>query len=452
MQKGKHGGYMRTLFYPKVGVMPFESAVSIFLKISRINFMTPAEVSKFFGSPLISVGTLCGWQRDDFIDRVAPHLPMSISNLPVGPAPAYRMRDVRKELVFCPQCIRFGYHSVFHMIKHHGFCSIHNRALATACELCTKNYINGFAREQLNRKKNTQCQACGFICVDMVTELKMRGGSSIVEMLQRNGERLSRWYQAVNELAMARQPEAVRYYSSSSGRILVGDILEQLTQQPQPDECARDRRFIQKVIWLANPAFIPARDGVDFTIRKKTVEQTCKDIERKFLKEHMGCLSNIDLLTNNLNVKPQKFVFCPVALAYTLLRMKLAHRDWPNLAGGSVLNAGFSEFRDLVSGLGKTAEIRELRILFLHILGELQFMVQKQHDFKVICRYNARLSPKSPWPLYLRKASYSFRCSCKRHARTQLRICGSAGKGLDISANVHSEGNRNFSVQAIMVV
>lgn len=443
---------MRTLFYPKVGVMPFESAVSIFLKISRINFMTPAEVSKFFGSPLISVGTLCGWQRDDFIDRVAPHLPMSISNLPVGPAPAYRMRDVRKELVFCPQCIRFGYHSVFHMIKHHGFCSIHNRALATACELCTKNYINGFAREQLNRKKNTQCQACGFICVDMVTELKMRGGSSVVEMLQRNGERLSRWYQAVNELAMARQPEAVRYYSSSSGRILVGDILEQLTQQPQPDECARDRRFIQKVIWLANPAFIPARDGVDFTIRKKTVEQTCKDIEKKFLKEHMGCLSNIDLLTNNLNVKPQKFVFCPVALAYTLLRMKLAHRDWPNLAGGSVLNAGFSEFRDLVSGLGKTAEIRELRILFLHILGELQFMVQKQHDFKVICRYNARLSPKSPWPLYLRKASYSFRCSCKRHARTQLRICGPAGKGLDISANVHSEGNRNFSVQAIMVV
>lgn len=443
---------MKKLFYPDLGGLPFESAVSIFLKVSRVNFMPPLELSKILGSPMISIGSLCGWQHDGFLDQVAPYMPISASNLPVGPGPAYRMRDVRRELVFCPQCIRFGYHSVFHMIKHHRICMVHNCTLAIACRECTRCFCNGFAPQELNALNYTRCQSCGFQHVDMVTEITMRKRSSIENVLKRNGEQLSRWYYGVNVLAVARQPEALRYYASPGGRDWAGGILEQIIQEPNPDERPRDYKFRQKVVWLANPAFIPARDGFNFTIRGKTVEHTCRDIEEKYLKQHMTCLSNIDSLTNSLVGESRNFNFCPMALAYTLLRMKLANRDWPNVVCVSALQSGFSEFKDLVSGLGKTTEIREATILFLHILGELEFMVRKEQQFRVVCRYNGRLSPKSIWPLYTRKASYSFRCRCTDLAQRSVRICGTGENGLLVFAGIHSENPLAVLTQAVMVV
>ncbi|WP_372489406.1 hypothetical protein [Pseudomonas caspiana] len=424
--------------------MPYESVTSIFIKASHLNFIGTPQLAKLVGSPRSGPNTFSRLDVRNF-------LPVKENNYPHGFAPVACLGDERRGIKYCPKCIAFGYHSVFNMITVQSFCHVHKCALKSACKVCSSEYLKGYVPNDNFSAKSTTC-ACGFHIIEMVQEIRMRRNNAIPEILRKNGEELASWYGKLFKLYQGGHPHARSYYESLDERGALTEPLEQLMKLPSPERVCRILGPGQKVFWMRHPAYNSRVDGLDFNVRTQTVQESCDAVEKCYLKSHRNCLIEANAISGYPDGQPYRNSLCPVALAYVLMRLKLAYPHWPIYGGVSALEAGFVEFSSVVSSLGDRSVFRELRMLFLWILGELQYMIERGCDFRVVCRQTPMFSVGSCWPVYIRRSSFRFRNCCFNNSRMSLDINrDGSGGALTVSLNSSKHASQSGHLDVLIV-
>ncbi|UVL64164.1 hypothetical protein LOY54_13085 [Pseudomonas sp. B21-032] len=233
---------------------------------------------------------------------------------------------------------------------------------------------------------------------------------------------MASWYREIAPFAGGADQIVFDYYASEKYRQILTEPLEYKVGMASPERLAKCLVASTPTYWLHHPGYISERDGLNFAVRQKTVAEACRDLEVKYLSKHFPCMQIIDALTDPFMDVTGEYTFCPVSLAYALLRLKLDNKSWPsNLSFWSCRNSGISNLEDIVSPLGRTSKPQELTLFFLHILGELQFMVTRGKNFLVICSEKKSFSPRVNKMVYLRRTPLSFRRSCQKE-RPDIRI------------------------------
>lgn len=401
---------MNGVYYPNYGILPYESAISIILKASRLNFIELERLAVLIADPKSPLCT----GNPLFNKNIPESLGATELNLIENYISPVFMRDVKVEFFFCIECSKVNYHSVFNLMNYHSVCSLHKCALRRACVHCIKYFMQGFVSITSILSVSSQCRDCGFSIPEAAREIRMCQNHSMLKAMSRQGHNLAQWYHAINSLAMQADEIALEYYSSENSRALFTELLEQKLCLPSPERLANQLKSQNRVYWLHQPAYISERDGINFVVRQQTLDEACRAIETKYLSTHYACMQAIDALTSPYLEEPCIYSFCSVSLAYALLRIKLESGTWPTSdPSSSFWSSGFFNFKHVASPLGRNSNLQELTLMFLHILGELQFMISKRRNFLVVCGDVKSLSPRLNQMVYVRRTTPSFRSICK---------------------------------------
>lgn len=405
---------MNSLYYPVSGPLPYESILSIFLKVSHVNFLSPHSL----GLKLEMAGdTLRAARRlliPGMLKVLGPLIPNIEEHSPWTYSPPENLRDPLVELAFCPACIKFGYHSVFHSVKHHYFCVLHKCRLHLACQTCLGQYLQGYRLDMEIPSIMNRCSECGFENVEMFKELRMRAGDQLVDAVRHYGDLQGAWYREIKAARDADWDYAKHYYRSPISRQNLTGPFEKALEIKSPDTLAKALQDDQPVVWMYHPGFNETRkDPSTLTFRTQSIEAACLDIERRYLSRHATCVQSTNALTDYVDGRRRVAKLCPVALAYILLRIKLGYTVWPSPGSISALKSDFQQAPTMLSIYGRSSQYKELRLIFLSILGRLQFLISKGDDFMIIGRSRTDFSPNHYAPVFFRKASYSFRVLCQ---------------------------------------
>lgn len=401
---------MKNIYYPNHGVLPYESQISIILKISRLNFVELDRLKMIWGqdnnwdcsTKLFSEVAIFGKIGATESNIVYHHIP-----------PAF-VRDIRHEFSFCSECNDLGYHSVFNLIANHSVCTLHKCTLQLACDICRKKFLLGFDFDETRSQTKGRCPDCGFVNTDLASSIRKCQSASLLHAVSRAGDHVSAWYHSVSNLYYQHDIDAFDYYSSGNDRQILTSPLAEKLGIPSPEHIAKCVPITGKVHWIGHPGYISHRDGATFLMRRQTIAEACREIEVKYLSRHFACMQSMNILTNPLIESRGIHRFCPVALAYAILRLKLENDIWPTSSpSSSCLSAGIANFKAIVSPLGRTGKPQELTVYFLHVLGELQFMISKGRNFWVVCGNDRCGGDHVRRRCYLRKTTLKFRYSCQ---------------------------------------
>lgn len=398
-------------YYPSVGPLPYESMFSIFIKLSHVNFTEYSALREITGSINLKPGVMRHWYKLKPTIELESIVPDLTNHLPFDFAPPKGLRDLSRDFAFCPECIRFGYHSVFNVIKFHDFCVLHKCRLSIACKLCTESYLRGFRFREPIPKLLIPCDKCGFADVGLMKEIEMRRNRHLHQALRSYGEKQAEWYSRVKQFHDLGSPYYWGYYNSAASRKNLTGPFEQAAEMESPERCAQLVTDSQRIFWLQHPKIKPERFSNGN--RSCSLNITLEVIQHRYLASHRECLKCMTLLTEFPDGFCKKSGFCAVALAYILMLKKIECGDGPGPASVRAIDAGYGYSGDLRAKMGEGDCYRELRALFLSILGRLQFQISQCSNFFIMCHWNGEFSAFNKLPIYIRRSSYAFRNVCK---------------------------------------
>lgn len=399
-----------SLYYPSIGPLPYESMFSIFIKLSHANFMEFPRLSKVVNNLNLNPGVMHNWYQIRQSAELEVLVPEFDNHLPFGFAPPKGLRKMRLEFAFCPHCIRFGYHSVFNVIRSHDFCVLHKCRLSVACSACNENYFYGFRFREPMQKLLAPCDQCGFEDVGLFKEIQMRRSGHLNKALRSVGEKQAAWYTKIKELNEQYSSFDTGYYTSLVARKDYTVPFERAAKMESPERCAQFLTDTQRVSWVQHPRRSPKPHFTDSAfIIGDPLKSGFEAIKQRYLTKHCECLKFANELTDFPDGYYKNGIFCPMAIAYILLRIKVAYGEWPAAENVSPLDAalrtGSSTFR-------KVNTHRVLRIMFLGILGRIQYKVSQGANFVMLCRRGGEFSAGFESFIYIRRSSYSFRNMC----------------------------------------
>jgi len=402
-------------YYPAGGPLPYESMLSVLIKFSHANFVEFPKLSKIANNLNLNLNSrfINNWYRLKKATELELLVPEFNNHLPFDFAPPEGLRKLTQEFAFCPDCIKFGYHSVFNIIKTHDFCVLHKCRLSVACSACTEIYFYGFRFLEPIPRLLTHCDKCGFEDIGLFKEINMRRNRNLIKALRSAGEQQAAWYSKIQYFDQVRAPYYSDYYSSAISRKKLTGPFERASGIRSPERCANLLDDNQQILWVFHSGFNADRDSFDNSvIRSHSLESSLELIEYRYLSKHRECLKRANELTGFPNGCFRQVKLCSVALAYILLRIKIAYRDWPVAGSVCALDSGFEWAGSVISPFGRGNHHRELNILFLSILGRLQFQVYQQANFLILIRPTREFSADNHFPVYIRKSSYAFRNVC----------------------------------------
>jgi hypothetical protein len=408
---------MKEIFYTADGPMPYESIHSILLKISHINFF-PSIAAVVKARGIISDRQWAQLKLAKGLKRkfggLQDHLPWSY-------APAAALGIAADELRFCEGCIKFGYHSVFNSVKLHRICILHKCALKLACRSCYKNFFRGFQSSIAIPNVMHKCESCGFFNIDFYTELKMRRSKGLMRALRSAGEAQARWYHAIQKMDGDRCSYCRMYYTNSTARGELTGPFEKILHLRSPEWMACTHRDDQPIALVRRyrvkgPSGRRGRLG-EFNAKDKmrlhSNQEIFAKIEQRYLVRHCACLAEVNEVTAYPDGAPRSTVFCPMALAYVLMRMKYQYDVWPTPNSVSVLHADSDNYP--LPTFAPCWNYREAALVFLSILGRLQFHVAQGENFILLGRPEVEYFGEPSWSVIFRRTTYSFRVVCRRH-------------------------------------
>lgn len=412
---------MRTLFYPECGPMPYESILSIYLKLSHSNFIELADLRRNLGGLWTngeSGRLLINYKIEECLEReiheIAHHLPWKY-------APAIALSSPASALRFCAECVKFGYHSVFNSIQFHRMCPLHKRALSLACVTCRQRFLKGFTTCQTIPNTIGICSTCGFQDMGLRDEIKKRRAPGLAIALEHFGRAQARWYQEIYSFHAREPGYSELYYQSELGRAELSGPCERFFNMHSPEKLS-GRQYISPPItcvgsfrtYLHCRLYMAAsRFALGDHLRLHSQIEILIRVKERYLGKHADCCRDMckiaDYPDGKLVIRPM----CSVATAYILLCMKARYNVWPS--PGSICQ-DFS----LLASLGSSAPsfvscwtYREAVLVFFTILARLEYYVSEGANFFVICRSETVYFPSRRGLTVLRKASYKFRFSCR---------------------------------------
>lgn len=171
------------------------------------------------------------------------------------------------------------------------------------------------------------------------------------------------------------------YYKFSGCRQGFTAPFERAFRMQSPERIAKIRRDEQPIAWVKLPSFSEAGSWGKYECRIDNIQEACERLESSYLSGHRSCVASINTVTGYSDGTEKKAKLCPVALAYILLRLKLAYLNWPVPGSISALSSGFAYAEDVIPLLSPEWNYRELRVAYLSILGRLQLQVSEGKEF-----------------------------------------------------------------------
>lgn len=173
---------------------PYESAWSVFGKLLALNFCKPADITNAISRQECTdskylVFRDCNWI--DF-DRFSDLIGVAPNRLRAGflqqlGFPQFSYRDGAHGIRFCPECLKFGYHSILFDLALVTECPIHQKPLQKGCTVCcnaiartglvreiSPHQINGGVIHDSAWRADTYVSKCGHIYFDPERVLGIR--------------------------------------------------------------------------------------------------------------------------------------------------------------------------------------------------------------------------------------------------------------------------------------
>jgi hypothetical protein len=255
--------------------------------------------------------------------------------------PIYLKYLIRNTLHYCPKCMEFGFHSIFHQLKFLDECPFHNINLVSICPQCHKELPY-----ELNKMKSEprpfHC-LCGYsISNDDGDFYRCKNKWSQSPGLRINSQELNIFFNLTNE----QKDKIHRIYINSNF------LKEQYPQSMNLILSVIDESYIFKNGIIHNKAVSPpiikkidmksnshlTGDYYDFlyqTFRidifrslRNTYKSITKHIRNRLLVKHRSCIKNLirDLVFEELETHP----ICPFAYSYIVWRFYIERLDKPD--------------------------------------------------------------------------------------------------------------------------
>jgi hypothetical protein len=446
---------MKTFFYPGFAPMPYESIFSIYLKISRNNYIPLVELAKRLGGSTIEGPQKARWQfsprAEDGLREIMPSL---AEHLPWTFTPMLALTSPASTLNFCDECIRFGYHSVFNSIELHGVCPLHKRPLSTACLGCKRRYLKGFVSTDMIPYHSEVCSKCGFQEIGARQEIQMRRAPGLIEALRSFGEIQSEWYKGINYLHYSQLGYSDLYYKSKLARSELSGCCEAYLNIQSPESLSGLQSERVKIICVGRfRSYMHDRLYSEYStfalgdyMRLHSQSDILLRLKGRFLCKHLSCLEEVCRMVRYPDGQSRTIKLCPLALSYVLLCIKASDGVWPT--SGSDCH----QLLSLVSGGGFAATwisswtYREAVLVFLTILARLEYYTRQKESFVVICRPDVDYFPDRLGRTLVRKSSHAFRSCCQYPNSKCYLTRNGAGGALEVF-NIQRENPSPASVQ-----
>lgn len=396
-------GATERLFYPECGPMPYESIYSIYLKFSYLNGIKLSAVDRplnIISEQQWSGHVLTSWLESRVAD-IDSHLPWRYA--PYKYIYSNKLGGFR----FCKECIRFGYHSVFNSILTHNVCALHKCSLTRACFHCAEEYLHGFRPCQSIPHFMKKCSVCGFQRIELTREFRMRRSPRLLSSLEEFGRRQAEWYESIFDVDLV---YFNHYCEQDEQRNYLTGSFEILTKLKSPETLAGFSRVIQSCIFVEL-----GRDRDCGQSYPETQGAICEQLEARHLGRHQYCLRFLNEMLRYPDGAETTVNLCPISLAYLILRIKGVYGKWPVPGSTSINLAGMPELASWGRISDPISNYRGAFLLFLSILGRLQYHISQGCSFAILCRPDKRhLIVGETERVIIKKATYSFRSMCQR--------------------------------------
>ncbi|MFC5696226.1 hypothetical protein ACFPU0_11730 [Pseudomonas sp. GCM10022186] len=361
---------MRFAFY-KNGAYPYESVAGILWGIRKINYLSTYDFAREIGKS--------SFRYEAFLTRIPRDLSVLPGckyhqvelHYPSSYCPDFLLVMPRRELKFCERCSEIGYHSVFWMLKGVNKCHIHNLELMHACSKCVYEFTEGC--------KAGKCNSCGFEIIEPRAQLAFRNDKMLNYEIYRSGKIISNWYSGIYRRALSGSGVCKDYFrlekiSGPSNELTYS--LEKLLGVKSPRDTFSSNICSYRGSWIDIGSIDSgqAYGFDDYHVWRNELALFFIEIENQYLGRHKECFSEVDSLLAYSDGIDRRCALCPLALAYSLLRLGAACEWWPTPTSVSPSKSCFDFFMRHASfcNMPITAQGRLIRILFLGLLGEIQ--------------------------------------------------------------------------------
>ena len=407
------------IYIPKK-IYPYESYISIFYKVMRYSYLRGEDLLK-------DSGTTYSQHRMPFVVPnwlVSSASEESDSHIPTQFAPSQQILNPKASIRFCPLCMEVGFHSVFSCIKFYRYCSIHDVELVEMCPECLDRF-NGntpidsyFYERKIRGATQKICSVCNLSWPDLGHRSNFNVDSAFMARTLEIGNLEAKWFRALMRGVFSGSYHCADYYSNDMAREALVVPIERLLGISSPDRLVGQIFNHQPVHWVTpdspNNEQYDYLELDDYQPIRETLYTCCEALEEKYLRGHQDCLARINSLTEYGATTGVVCGFCSCALAYVLMRLRLACIRWPTITSVSGKKSGFDCFIQRAPCPYSSAAISKIiTACYLSFLGEIQYWIEKGISFTIV------LNAEFPWyragkhqSFFIRRSSYRFRNSC----------------------------------------
>jgi len=355
--------------YFKRGAYPYESTIGILLNVAAIYEASSREAFKYisgrsfrFPDDLLYFGRVPETFPSSRLGSLSDHVPSTYRHT------GFPSRENR--IRFCPDCLCFGYHSVFFCLPQATHCLVHGRKLENVCVTC---------QYKISDSEITfiACETCGFHWTCPVDQLNFRADGELVRRLNRVGVQQRVWFEFVASRADAGQSfftmlDEVSSYHSTPALIA---LVTSFKCFPYGEDSSKRDRVLRCIQW----DFATEADSeVGWLVACDHLVQTHLNYHEECLNIYNGYLSCWDGNALSREV-------CLVSLVYFLIRLRLSSLSLHHYRACHLDDLSFGYVRALEqSFIGYRFVPSELvRVYFLKLMFHLYSYLQAGYTIHI---------------------------------------------------------------------
>jgi hypothetical protein len=256
-----------------------------------------------------------------------------------------------------------------------------------------------------------RCAACGFQYIGISREIQMRHSSKLQHALEEFGRRQAEWYESIFDIDLV---YFNKYCAEDEFRDYLTGPLENLTKSKSPETLAglpRDKHSFSLV------ALDHVEDRSQFYPGMK--QAIFEQLEARHLTGHKNCLRLVNHIIRYPDGEEMTIDLCVMSLAYLILRIKNIYDYWPIPGSTSISVALKAESRPLYYLSDPVFNYRNALMVFLSIIGRLQYYLSRGCNFAIRCHSDHRYLIKGERGCVLfKRATYTFRNMCRSPTST----------------------------------
>jgi hypothetical protein len=321
-------------------ISPYESLWGIFEKFKFANCATVKDIYRLYGTDYVKnlkSQTIGRPHRDcirpsgldhDLIKSAFTQSLLQINErnidrlIGVLPSrPRNRYSYIRNELFFCPECMKSGFHSLFHQFKLLHECPYHQIPLGKGCPNCKKTHA--FELTDETTQEPFRC-LCGYSFLDTIVEKSNLPNWKQMSLNELKSQKIKDWLNLNNEeierlkylhfplnLDLEEYPHFLDYIFSTLNRgnpSVCNETHRVVKSTPHIRLLIGDREKEERKLPYTKELTKLYDDIYHSSVQ--TVQSIASHIRKTFLKKHKSCFQR--LMKSSLITEP----ICPYALAY----------------------------------------------------------------------------------------------------------------------------------------